>query len=151
MELRIVRGRERGIRTMVMEHTHTHTHLVMMITTSCCCSSIWWWHYWQRWRRSRLLLWWMRGTLALLLLIANPSSLSLRIPNLTKVKPNSTSTKRVSLRFPTILFKSSPESTNECIEAPPRLAQRTRTGCRWVRVTKEWTRLCVYLCLPKLV
>ena len=93
----------------------------------------------------------LKGTLTLLLLVADSSSFGLRITHLTKVEPHSTSTKRVGFRLPSVLFKSSPESTNERVEAPPSLPQRTRAWCRRVRVAKEGTQLSVNLGFSELV
>lgn len=105
-------------------------------------------------RRRRLMLrhwsrsWW---PLALLLFIADASSFSLRVPHLTKVKPNSASPKGVTLRRSTVLLIGRPKTAYECIQGAPRLAEGTGAGSRRVRMTKERAPRVVNLSLPKLI
>lgn len=87
----------------------------------------------------------------LLLLVRNPSSLSLTLPHLSKVHPYGATSKRVSLRGTTIFLISSPQPSNESIKATPRLPERARAR-RWrLRLAIEHATLEMNLSLPKLV
>lgn len=80
-----------------------------------------------------LLLWWWWHDLWLgplpLLLIANSPGFSLKIANLAEIKPHSSGSERIRFRSAAVLFVSSPQASDERVEAAPSLSQRARTGC----------------------
>ena len=86
-----------------------------------------------------------------LLVIANSSSLCLKITNISQVNPHGTSTERVILRPATVLLVGGTKASDEGVEAAPCLAKRAGAWSRWVREPKERARWVVHFGLTELV
>lgn len=110
-------------------------------------SCTWRWWKWQ-WQGLDLLLWW---TLTLLFLVANPPCFRLQITNLTKIKPNSTSSKRVCFGLASIFLEGCSEASDKGIKATPGLAEWAGARGRWVWVAIKRTDWSVYFGFAKLV
>jgi len=92
-----------------------------------------------------------RVPLLLLFLIRDPSGFRLTLLHLTKVHPNSSASKGVSLRRAAVLFVGRTEAADEGIEAAPCLSERAGTRCRRGRLTEEDATVQVDLGLPELI
>ena len=86
-----------------------------------------------------------------LLLIANPSRLSLKITHIAQVNPHSSSTKRIRLRPSTVFLISCTKPSYEGVEGAPSLAKRAGTRCWRVREPEEGAAMVVNLGFPELV
>ena len=92
-----------------------------------------------------------RRLLPLLLLISYSPSLGLRVPHFPQVQPHGACPKWVRLRMPAVLLEGCPESTDQGVEAAPRLPERARARRRRMWVAVERASVCVDLRLPELV
>ena len=87
----------------------------------------------------------------LLLLIGDPSSLSLALPDLPQINPDSAPGEGVGLGGAPVLLIGGPEAADEGVEAAPGLAERAGAGGRRVRLPVKHAPRQVNLGLPKLV
>ena len=101
-------------------------------------------------------LWSIMRALKLVLLLLfldvwDPSGLCLTLLDFSKVHANSSASKGISLGGASALFVGSPEPSDERIETPPSLSERTGAGRGRVRLPEKDTTVQVDLGLPKLV
>lgn len=68
----------------------------------------------------------------LLLVVADPPSFRLHLAYFSQIKAHSAGAKGVGFWAASVLFKGGTETADECVEATPSLAERTRTRGRWV-------------------
>lgn len=92
-----------------------------------------------------------RWLLLLLLLVRNPSSLSLTLPNLPQINPYRSASERVSLRRSTVLLVSRSQPSDQSVKTSPSLSERARARSWWLRLAVEHTARHVHLCLTELV
>ena len=91
------------------------------------------------------------GGLLLLLLVGNPPSLGLALPDLPQVDPDGAAGERVGLGEAPVLLVGGPEAADEGVEAPPGLAEGARARRGGLGLPVEHAALQMHLGLAELV
>ena len=89
--------------------------------------------------------------LLLFLSVRDASCLCLTLLHLTKVHANSSAAKGIGLRRPSMLLVGRPEPSDERVQTPPRLSQRTGAWRRRIGLPKEDATVEVDLSFSELV